>query len=374
MAMQSQPKLPAPSMPKPLAKSQLNSLAAGGKPLKDATQTNVAMPRTRMPSLSVPKAQLITSQGGSASSAGIRPPTSGSVTKAAAEREDVEGYTRVVAGKVQLVTPHSRRGDEKKPKRPVYEATTESRKRAQADIDLWTQWRTENNPKEKRKLLGQLLKRLEPLMKRHRNQFYGVVEQSAMTEEALMGEYEKLTVQALLKFDPSRGTQINTYLMHAYEAIKRFVLTRQNVARIPETVGYDIGRVRRARDHLTDFLGREPLDEEVAKSAGVKLNTVVRLSKELRQGRVQSEYEKDPTVVRPSEIVQTVEMLDRVKELSSKERALLELLEEAEKGQLGEAAIKPRVLAKKMGVSGPEFSNIKKSLTDKVLGHLGRKE
>jgi len=75
-------------------------------------------------------------------------------------------------------------------------------------------------------------------------------------------------VNALHSYDPTKAG-LNTHVQNRLQSTLRDVIRSQNVARIPEDVAANIGKVQRAQASLQDELGRKPTDSEIATRAGL---------------------------------------------------------------------------------------------------------
>lgn len=352
--------------PKTRPASALDRLAAGGRPLLTRESGPVPLLRTRKPSLEQPKARLLQSQGGSTKTGPIMPASVGDLAKVAVEQQ-VAAHSRR-SGSRQVAVRAYERDQEDTPERPVFVASPASKQRAATDLELWNAWRSlPAGSKERRKAFSRLLARFRGLIQQQVNRAAATIDKSNIPRSAVEAEVTSLVINGLKTYDPNRGAQITTYLTTQFRGMPRFMGTYGYAARMPDELVNAIGPVRRAREHLLDLLGRNPTDEEVSQYSGKSLKTVVRLSRELHRGLVRSEHERDPAVVTREPVDEILALLQP--ELSDREKTLLGLLREAEDSH-DEKAIRPAVLAKRMGLSGPELSNLKRSLTEKVMRHL----
>ena len=360
--------------PTPTAKSPLNRLALGGKPIIERSPGSTNMMRVRKDSLALPKKLLRDSQGGGAvispkTMIGVTPAREGSERNKLAAKTDVDSYTRVRKGKVERVPAHQRDAQDRKDERPVYRASAASKQRALSDLEAWKKWKELPPGPERKAAMGALLGRFQGLIQKQLQKYGRLMDKVAIDPAALELEFVKHFVTACEKFDPSKGAQFTTWVMVNFEAARRMVATYQNTARIPEPLISHIGKMQRAQEHLIDVLGRDPTDTEVADYARIPLTAVKRLAREMRQGLVRSEFERDPSAERTTEESEILAFLRP--ELSDKEKVYYDYLQDAQK-RGDEDALKPRVVAERLGLPPSEVSRVKRSIAERVMKHLGR--
>ena len=94
----------------------------------------------------------------------------------------------------------------------------------------------------------------------------------------LVSEGNRGLVTAARRFDPSRGARFSTYSSWwIKQAIRQAIAEQAATVRVPIGTQVNWRRIRRAVQELTETLGREPDDLEVARAARVPLATVIRL-------------------------------------------------------------------------------------------------
>lgn len=94
----------------------------------------------------------------------------------------------------------------------------------------------------------------------------------------LVSEGNRGLVTAARRFDPSRGARFSTYSSWwIKQAIRQAIAEQAATVRVPIGTQVNWRRIRRAVQELTEKLGREPDDLEVARAARVPLATVIRL-------------------------------------------------------------------------------------------------
>lgn len=142
------------------------------------------------------------------------------------------------------------------------------------EMDLWT--KGYGTKFKDRKAQGDLLKRLDPLVKKFVSKF-----KSNIPPEVLRGKAFSIIHTALPAYDSSKA-QMNTYLTHQLQQLHRTVAENADIGYIPEQRQLKISTYKNVLEGMRDKLDREPSTHELAKSLRWGLPEVERLRKELR--------------------------------------------------------------------------------------------
>ena len=127
---------------------------------------------------------------------------------------------------------------------------------------------------------GELLKALNPTIESAMTS-YGGSNKEAVRIPAMMMAYE-----AVKRFNPKQDVKLNTYVFHHLQSLRRKAADRNNIVRIPEEALLDKSKLNRARDDLTDKIGREPTALELADETGLSPR---RMERVMRTGNIAAE-------------------------------------------------------------------------------------
>ena len=94
----------------------------------------------------------------------------------------------------------------------------------------------------------------------------------------LVAEGNRGLITAAQRFDSSVGAKFSTYsAWWIKQAIRQAIADQVTTVRVPIGTRLNSGRIKRAAARLTEKLGREPTDEEVAAESKLPLVTIQRL-------------------------------------------------------------------------------------------------
>jgi DNA-directed RNA polymerase specialized sigma subunit len=128
------------------------------------------------------------------------------------------------------------------------------------ELELWSRWKETKKPEH----LEPLLQRFEPIFQNHMKAKPPMIPASAYHAD-LMGH----AIKAFNSFDPSRGAALNTHVEWGLKKATRYGNRGANLSYVPEAMANKIEPINKARDILTEDLGRDPTHQEIAQHLGM---------------------------------------------------------------------------------------------------------
>ena len=163
----------------------------------------------------------------------------------------------------------------------------------------------------------------------------------------------------VLKKMQNNNSKTYGWVIQNLRVIRNFVTTYQNPGRIPETRIYDIRELQDAEQRLDDRLGRAPTQLELADKLKWSPRQVDLLQREVRKALPTGQFEHDPSSFVPSRQKEVLRLLPY--ELTNEERSVFEYIY----GVGGKPKLGPGAIARKLGISAPKVSRLKKTIAGK---------
>lgn len=184
--------------------------------------------------------------------------------KLALDNAELEAWAKTAAEGFEAQAAEQQADIAETPLEPTFDPKQEA--------ELVQSWQQSGNKEH----LSSLLKRYEPLIKKHSARYYG----ADLPRAAIDAEAKMVAMEAFKNYDPKRGVQLSTYVSSYLPKTRRFVINHQNAVRLPEGLALRIGAYQNANQELTTNLGRSPNAQELADHQGWSIKDVrkIRLS------------------------------------------------------------------------------------------------
>lgn len=177
-------------------------------------------------------------------------------------------------------------------------------------------------------------------------------------------EAKRQALEALKDYQPSYGTNMASYVTTMVkQRLSRYVMTNQNVVRIPEYTSRNVGSVLTAEKGLTEKFGRMPTPIEVSDHLSLPLKDVIRTQASLHRERLESALDDissadaDPNFER---------LMLAYYSLNPDEQHVFDY----STGSHGKPKLKSGEIATKLNLSAGRVSQIKEQIANKVKPYL----
>lgn len=237
---------------------------------------------------------------------------------------------------------------------------TDLKETQRKELELWKKWKDNGQKPED---LKPLMQSFRPVIRTQANL---LANRADLPPAAVHAEFQKQFVKAVQTYDPSKGTQLGSWVHTNLKRGKaqRWVSTYQDPLRVQENRYYKTGIWDNAFANLKDQLGREPTTREMSEELGWSESEAGRMESEKRKTFFGGSEGFDPVSVVPSKESDALKMVRYT--LTPDELQVFDHLG----GYYGKPQLRPGEIAKKFGYSPSKVSRIKNSITKKLEEYL----
>jgi RNA polymerase primary sigma factor len=207
------------------------------------------------------------------------------------------------------------------------------------EYDNWVTSPTPDN-------MAQIMKALDPLINSEIQRFSG-------PKPLLRSKARTLAVKAVRTYKPAEGAQLKSWVVTQLQPLSRYGQQLRPV-RAPEMAIRQAAEVNRVRQEMSDEMGRDPTDDELADQVGISVKRIQNVRRMVRpaitEGSMAEPTEEDSTTAVPG--VSTVNKLTLAEEavydsLSPRDRAIFDW----KTGKHGKVLLSNQVIAQRLGVT-----------------------
>lgn len=127
-------------------------------------------------------------------------------------------------------------------------------------------WRKDPSPNTMHQLLGAA----SPVLSKAITSYAG-------GDNALGGRAKRLAIDAIKKYDPDKGTKLQTYLLIQLQPLRRDYMKRTSPVKIPERIQIDRYHLDTSERGFRETHSREPSDAELSELTGLSSKRIARL-------------------------------------------------------------------------------------------------
>ena len=219
-----------------------------------------------------------------------------------------------------------------------------------SDIELWNEYKG-GNKAAKNELIDRYLPRIKAQV---RLRFGGgtTVPISAVESEGIMQ-----VSNAIDNFNPSKGASLSTHIFNYLQKVSRFHNTYAFSVRSSEEVFGHVSPIMGAHSELSERLGRDPSNLEIAEHLHMDEKVVARVRNQAKDIKTQIDFDLKGTSTVMDDYIDFVRKFD----LTPQEQIVFDHTT----GYLGAKKKKAGDIAKSLNVSPAQISHIKNKISKK---------
>jgi RNA polymerase primary sigma factor len=175
-----------------------------------------------------------------------------------------------------------------------------------------------------------------------------------------------LTIKAIRSYDPTRGAQLRSWVVTQLQPLSRYGQQLRPIS-APEAAIRQAAEVHRVQGEMSDEMGRDPSDVELADKTGISGKRIQRLRKmvipSVSEGAFEPNAERDATLPGTVLANKTDVAEDMVYDsLSPRDKAIYDM----KTGKHGKSAIPNQLIAKRLGVTPALISQRSRQMAEPI--------
>lgn len=153
----------------------------------------------------------------------------------------------------------------------------------QEQLPEYESWVKSQDPKT----LRTVVEKLDPVIQSVTKQYGGRNPSPTLYHRARL-----IAADAVRSYDPKKGSSLKTHIANQLRRLQRMAPQITDPLSPPERFNAQQIEIKSATDELTDILGREPTDEEIADTTDIPLKRVIKVRTRMRARLPSSVYEE----------------------------------------------------------------------------------
>jgi DNA-directed RNA polymerase specialized sigma subunit len=184
----------------------------------------------------------------------------------------------------------------------------------------------------------------------------------------LRGQAKILAANAVRNYDPTKGTNIRTWITSQMKPLTRYSKSLTPV-RVSEDVGRKSAAIFTKEQELSHLLGRKPTDVELADEMGINIRRINKIRRQVRPTVHSSTFDTkgdEDTVYEPAtDEVNQLDMASEVVYQSLDPRG--KMIYDFKTGSHGKPALSNKEIASRLGVTPSLISQMTENISQRIL-------